>query len=117
MSYNVTDLIERQAAIDVLSLGKEILSRVLDDTDVVGVDREKYSWGLGLIESYIKDIEELPSAQSEPLTDAEQRIFIEAMWREKSVCMAVDKEFPDAKVNLTDVCREIVRKVKGVLWT
>ena len=59
------DLIERQAAIDILSLGKEILSRVLDDTDVVGVDREKYSWGLGLIESYIKDIEELSSAQPE----------------------------------------------------
>ena len=59
------DLIERQAAIDVLSLGKEILSRVLDETDVVGVDREKYSWGLGLIESYIKDIEELSSAQPE----------------------------------------------------
>ena len=57
------DLISRQAAIDVLSLGKEILSRVLDDTDVVGVDREKYSWGLGLIESCIEDIEELPSAQ------------------------------------------------------
>lgn len=52
----------------------------------------------------------------EPLTDAEQRIFIEAMWREKEVCMVVDKEFPDAKVNLTDVCREIVRKVKGALW-
>ena len=59
------DLIDRQAAIDILSLGKEILSRVLDDTDVVGVDREKYSWGLGLIESYIKDIEELSSAQPE----------------------------------------------------
>ena len=59
------DLIERQAAIDVLSLGKEILSRVLDDIDVVGTDREKYSWGLKLIESNIKDIEELPSAQPE----------------------------------------------------
>ena len=60
------DLIERQAVIDVLSLGKELLSRVLDDMDVVGTDREKYSWGLELIESYIKDIEELPSAQPEP---------------------------------------------------
>lgn len=57
------DLISRQAAIDVLSLGKEILSRVLDDMDVVGADREKYSWGLGLIESYINDIKELPPAQ------------------------------------------------------
>ena len=61
----MADLIERQAAIDVLSLGKEILSRVLDDIDIVGADREKYSWGLGLIESYINDIEELPSAQPE----------------------------------------------------
>lgn len=61
------DLIERQEAIDVLSLGKELLSRVLDDTDVVGADREKYSWGLGLIEAYINDIEELSSAHPEPI--------------------------------------------------
>ena len=57
------DTISRAAVIDTLLLGKEILSRVLDDMDVVGTDREKYSWGLGLIESTIKDIEELPSAQ------------------------------------------------------
>lgn len=61
----MSDLIDREAAIDVLSLGKEILSRVLDDTDVVGADREKYSWGLRLIESNIEDIKELPSAQPE----------------------------------------------------
>ena len=61
-----SDLISRQEAIDVLSLGKEMLSRVLDDIDVVGTDREKYSWGLGLIESYINDIKELPTAQPEP---------------------------------------------------
>lgn len=59
------DVISRQAAIDVLSLGKELLNRVLDDIDVVGTVREKYSWGLELIESYIKDIEELPPAQPE----------------------------------------------------
>lgn len=59
------DLISRQAAINLLSLGKEILSRVLDDMDVVGADREKYSWGLGLIESNIEDIEELPAVQPE----------------------------------------------------
>ena len=40
------DLISRRAAIDVLSIVKEILSRVLDDMDVVGAEREKYSWGL-----------------------------------------------------------------------
>ena len=57
--------IERQDAIDILNVGAELLRRVLDDADVVGADREKYSWGLGLIESYIDDIEELPSAQPE----------------------------------------------------
>ena len=62
---NSSDLISRQAAIDAVSVGKEALSRVLDEIDVVGTDREKYSWGLGLIESCIKDIEELPSAQPE----------------------------------------------------
>ena len=59
------DVINRQDAINVLSLGKEILSRVLDDMDVVGTLREKYLWGLELIESYIKDIEELPPAHAD----------------------------------------------------
>ena len=68
----MSDLISRQAAIDALSLGKEILSRVLDDIDVVGTDRERYSWGLGLIESNIKDIEELPSAQPVPQNDSDR---------------------------------------------
>lgn len=65
----MSDLISRQEAIDVLRIGEELLNRVLDDMDVVGQDREKYSWGLGLIESYISDIEELPSAEPERLTD------------------------------------------------
>ena len=69
-----------------------------------------------VMDEAIEAVEKQTAKKPEPLTDAEQRIFIEAMWREKSVCMAVDKEFPDAKVNLTDVCREIVRKVKGALW-
>ena len=60
-----TDLISRQQAIDILSLGAEIFNRVLDDMDVVGIDREKYSYGLKLIESNIEDIKELPSALSE----------------------------------------------------
>lgn len=59
------DLISRQAAIDALNIGTEVLRRVLDETDIVGAEREKYEWGLGLIESYISDIKELPSAQKE----------------------------------------------------
>ena len=65
----MSDLINRQDAIDILSLGEEILNRVLDDMDVVGTDREKYSWGLGLIESNIKDIEDLPSADASLMQD------------------------------------------------
>ena len=59
------DPIERQDAIDTLNVSAELLRRVLDNADVVGADREKYLWGLGLIESSINDIEELPSAQPE----------------------------------------------------
>ena len=59
------DSVSRQNVIDTLLFGKEILSRVLDDMDVVGTDREKYSWGLELIESSIEDIEGLPPAQPE----------------------------------------------------
>ena len=61
----MVDLINRQEAIDVLELGAEIFRRVLDDMEVVGIDREKYSYGLKLIESNIEDIKELPSAQPE----------------------------------------------------
>ena len=60
------DCISRQAAIDALAIGEELLKRVLDDMDVVGNEREKYEWGLGLIESYIADMKDLPSAQPEP---------------------------------------------------
>ena len=59
------DLISRQAAIDALNVGAELLRRVLDDADIVGAERAKYEWGLGLIESYISDMKEIPSAQPE----------------------------------------------------
>lgn len=64
----MADLINRQEAIDILELGAEILRRVLDDMDVVGIDREKYSYGLKLLESDIEDIKELPPAQLERKT-------------------------------------------------
>ena len=61
----MNDLIYRQAAIDALNDGAELFRRVLDDVDVVGNEREKFEWGLGLIESYIDDMKDLPSAQPE----------------------------------------------------
>lgn len=57
------DLISRRTVINTLNVGAELLRRVLDDADIVGAERAKYEWGLGLIESYISDIKELPSAQ------------------------------------------------------
>lgn len=59
------DLISRQAAIDVLAVGEALLRCLLDDMDVVGCEREKYEWGLGLIESYILDMKGLQSAKPE----------------------------------------------------
>lgn len=59
------DLISRQSAINVLNDGAELFRRALDETYIVGDDRGKYEWGLGLIESYIYDMDELPSAQPE----------------------------------------------------
>ena len=115
----MADLIDRQAAIDVLNVGEELLRRVLDDMEVVGNEREKLAWGLGLIEAYIADMKELPSAQPEPLTDKEQRIFLAAMGREEKVCEEVDRNHvrEPYEDSLMRVCREIRRKVKGALWT
>lgn len=60
----------------------------------------------------------LPSAQSEPLTDKEQRIFLAAIGREEKVCKELDEEYPEEpyEKSLVRVCREIERKVKKALW-
>lgn len=117
----MTDLISRKAAIDAFNVGTELLRRVLDDADVVGTERAKYEWGLGLIESYISDMKDLPSAQPEPLTDKEQRIFLAAMAREEEVCRKTDDECRDCREpyedSLVRTCHEITRKVRGALWT
>lgn len=57
----------------------------------------------------------MPSAQQEPLTDEEQRIFLAAMGREEKVCAGVDRNHDEDR--LVRVCKEIRRKVKGALWT
>lgn len=57
----------------------------------------------------------------EQFTDIEQRIFLAAMGRELKVCKKVEEEWLGSSetdmVNLVNVCREIERKVKSVLWT
>lgn len=69
------DMISRQAAIDVLLIGKEFMNRALDEMDIVGDEREQYEWGLGLIESYIDDVEQLPSAQPEIIRCKECKFY------------------------------------------
>lgn len=71
-----------------------------------------------------KDVTRLLSlspAQPEPLIDKEQRIFLAAMGREEKVCKQVDEECRDCRGayedSLVKTCHEIIRKVKGALWT
>ena len=68
----------------------------------------------------LDDLKNLPSVQSEKLTDAEQRIFLTAMGREEKVCKEIDEKNPNEEPyedSLVYVCKEIERKVKGALWT
>ena len=96
------DLISRQAAI-------EEIKAVFEWHDTVTMER------------MIEHFNNLPSAQPEPLTDKEQRIFLAAMGREEKVCKQVDEECRDCREpyedSLVRVCHEIARKVKGALWT
>jgi hypothetical protein len=59
------DLISRKAAIYLLEHEIELSNRALDFAELVGTEREKFSWGLGLLESIAEDIKQLPSAQPE----------------------------------------------------
>ena len=98
------DLIERQAAIEALD--KRFDSIPMEQTTEILLLR--------------KDLRDLPSAQPEPLTDKEQRIFLAAMSREEKVCKQVDEECRDCREPYEDslvwVCHEIMRKVKKALW-
>ena len=57
------DCISRQDVIDGLEYEKEMLNRALDDMYIAGQEREKFAWGLGLVECFIEDIKELPSKE------------------------------------------------------
>lgn len=68
------------------------------------------------LEFCISTLSTMPAA--EPLTDAEQRIFLSAMERELEVCKEVDNETVREayETSLVKVCKEIKRKVMGALW-
>ena len=100
------DIISRQAAIDALN-GEITVTGRANAEAVRGYAR--------LVADRLK---RLPSAQPEPLTDKEQRIFLAAMGREEKVCKEVDAEMTREPYedSLVRVCHEIIRKVKAALW-
>lgn len=100
----MSDLISREAAIAYAVSG---LTTEYDGVKWIRVSEVRES------------IQTMPSAQPEPLTDKEQRIFLAAMSREEKVCEEVDMNYvrEPYEDSLMSVCREIKRKVKGALWT
>ena len=109
------DLISRQAAIDALA--EDMPSAYTPDgshpaDEGIFMAQEIYA-------DCIQTLKELPSAQPEPLTDKEQRIFLAAIERERKVCKEVDDQYihEPYEVMLTKVCSEIERKVKAALWS
>ena len=100
------DGINRKDAIGAI-LSVEPIAELSDGDAVIRVSAANYVIG------------NLPSAQSEPLTDKEQRIFLAAMGREEKVCEEVDRNYVNEPYedSLMRVCKEIRRKVKGALWT
>ena len=100
----MSDWISRQAAIDAVS-------------DLYWMDERLLNFRKE-IDAVFDKIKELPSAEPEPLTDKEQRIFLAAMGREYKICKKADEEYYGIdNINLVKVCREIERKVKKALWT
>ncbi len=87
--------------------------RAVYEDDVIKMLNE--GWKNGIYPS-TANVHNLPTANKvESFTDAEQRIFLMAITREKEKCKEIDGEL-DGLVNLKDICEEIKRKVKNVLW-
>ena len=98
------DLIDRQAAISYAVSGR---TREFESEKWIRVSEVRAS------------LQTMPSAQPEQLTDKEQRIFLAAMDREEEVCKEVDRKYvrEPYEDSLVRICHEIIRKVKGALWT
>jgi len=112
------DCISRQSAIDAVKKNTFRLT-FAEEQNCEG----HVAWSAEAVYSDVMEgaLLDLPSAQPEPLTDKEQRIFLSAMEREEEVCKQVDAECRDCREpyedSLVSVCHEITRKVKGALWT
>ena len=95
------------------NLADHAVHREGEDTFLISLDD-----GIALHE-VVEMLGQMPSVQSEPLTDKEKRIFLAAMGREEKVCEDVDRKYvrEPYEDSLVRVCREIRRKVIGALWT
>ncbi len=109
----MSDLISRQAILKNIEKIRHSV-QMMDDTHRAGI----VMTGMHLCEEAVRN---QPSAQPEQLTDIEQRIFLAAMEREEKVCKEVDDECRTCREpyedSLVRTCHEIIRKVKGALWT
>lgn len=99
----MNDLISRQVVLKGISLS------CTGQSDVIKAEA-----------ALVRYVEKIPSAEPEPLTDEEKRIFLAAMAREEKECRKVHAEWSEGdlecELNLVDVCHEIERKVKDALW-
>lgn len=97
----------------------ELISHFNRKVSDMNIDQKYKMELLGMISAIGFAHEKELTAQIEPLTDIEQRIFLAAMAREMAVCKEVDSQFTSREpyeVNIVKVCSEIERKVKGALW-
>ena len=69
-------LIDREQVLDCLNRNAEQIRETLDDYLLFTAEEEKFSWGLGLVESMIADVEELPSAEPNVLDDGTLTITV-----------------------------------------
>jgi len=108
----MSDLISRQDAIDAITNYIHNVDKVMGAGSLSDDDCKDAAQSV---------LEDISSANIEPLTDNEQRIFLKALSREEEVCKKVDAEWgegdEECEINLVHVCHEITRKVKGALWT
>ena len=102
----MSGLIEKDAAVEAM------LQLERDDEESYGASIPEGFDGARAVEA----LDKLPVV--EPLTDAEQRIFLAAMERELKVCEEIDSETVREayEVSLVKVCKEIQRKVMDALW-
>lgn len=113
------DLIDRQVAIGKIDEGITLIRAALEELNITDTGMIVFVEEIMLLEAVKQSLCEVPSAQPEPLTDKEQRIFLAAMGREEKVCEEVDRNYvrEPYEDSLMRVCKEIRRKVKGALWT